>query len=176
MPAIYWISQFQRTKRYRCRSTALFKFVRQNSQKCFHFYYAHLMFLLIKSAYTAFNGFMFLLWWFPFIYIQKIAIALVYQCGTIESSLDLCPKWLENTFSLKLSWYIQKFTKFVTVKISADRFYRILVFIAQSADCFYNVSFSFFVFFSAIYWLFLIYSLFKIFVNFRRPQSKLSDE
>ncbi len=58
-------------------------------------------------------------------YIQRIAIAPVYQNGTIESDLD---PW--DTFSLELSWYIQKFTKFVSVKISADRFYRILVFIA----------------------------------------------
>ncbi len=84
------------------------------------------MFLLINSAYTAFNGFMFLLWWFPF-----IANAPVYQYGMIEStSLDPCPKMAGNILPLELSWNIQKFTKFLTVKISADRFYRILVFTA----------------------------------------------
>ncbi len=62
--------------------------------------------------------------------IQKIAVDPVYQNGTVESSLDPLSEMAGEyrTFSLELSWYIQKFTKFVTVKISAGHFYRILVF------------------------------------------------
>ncbi len=65
-------------------------------------------------------------------YIQKTAIAPDYLYGTIEPGLvplsEMAGEY--RTFSLELSWYIQKFTKFVTVKISADQFYHIVVFIA----------------------------------------------